>query len=223
MFECFRCFAGLQNHPTHGNFCPSPLFAWRITSFVTILDFEVCLACLPRFRPLLRFSTHMTTASPEAQLAPILGRVPSGLFILVVAGPQGVPTGMLASWVQQASFSPPQVTLAVNKARWINEYLVPGTKVTLNQATKGDSVLLRHFGKGFEPGANAFEGLECITGSTGLPLLTAAMCSLEGHIEAKLSAGDHDIHLITLTNATAHRDPAEFEPWVHIRKNGLGY
>lgn len=165
----------------------------------------------------------MTNASSEAPLAPVLGRVPSGLFILVASGPQGVPTGMLASWVQQASFAPPQVTLAVNKARWINEYLVPGSKVTLNQAFKGDTVLLRHFGKGFEPGADAFQGLDLITGSNGLPLLQAAMCSLEGIVESRLPAGDHDIHLITLTSATAHRDPSEFDPWVHIRKNGLSY
>lgn len=154
---------------------------------------------------------------------PILGRVPSGLFILVAAGPQGVPTGMLASWVQQALFAPPQVTVAVNKSRWINEFLVPGTKVTLNQVVKSDSVLLRQFGKGFEPGADAFQGMEVLTGSTGLPLLRAAMCSLEGCVESKLPAGDHDIHLITISSATAHRDPSEFDPWVHIRKNGLNY
>jgi flavin reductase (DIM6/NTAB) family NADH-FMN oxidoreductase RutF len=130
---------------------------------------------------------------------------------------------MLASWIQQASFAPPQVTVAVNRSRWINEWLVPGSAVTLNQAIRGDSVLLRHFGKGFEPGADAFQGLECVVGSTGLPMLKAAMCSLEGHIAGRLEAGDHDLHLVTLTSATAHRDPAEFDPWIHIRKNGLGY
>jgi flavin reductase (DIM6/NTAB) family NADH-FMN oxidoreductase RutF len=165
----------------------------------------------------------MSADSLETQLAPILGRIPSGLFVLVAAGPDNCPTGMLASWVQQASFSPPQVTVAVNKVRWINEWLRIGTPVTLNQAPRGDSMLLKHFGKGFEPGADAFTGLEWAPGPSGLPLLKGAMCSVEGRIEARLSAGDHDILLVTLTAAMAHRDPADFDPWVHVRKNGFGY
>ncbi|MFM8477633.1 MAG: flavin reductase family protein [Planctomycetaceae bacterium] len=165
----------------------------------------------------------MTADSVETQLAPILGRIPSGLFVLVAAGPGNCPTGMLASWVQQASFAPPQVTVAVNKVRWISEYLHLGAPVTLNQAPKGDSLLLKHFGKGFEPGADAFFGLDWIPGTTGLPLLKGGMCSMEGRVESRLSAGDHDILLITLTAAMAHRDPADFDPWVHVRKNGFGY
>ncbi|MFM7038370.1 MAG: flavin reductase family protein [Planctomycetaceae bacterium] len=165
----------------------------------------------------------MSTETPEAQLTPILGRIPSGLFVLVAAGPERRPTGMLASWVQQASFAPPQVTVAVNKVRWINEWLQPGVSVTLNQAPKGDSLLLKHFGRGFEPGVDAFAGLDCVPGTCGLPLLRGSMCSMEGRVESRLAAGDHDILLITLTAAMAHRDPAELDPWVHIRKNGFGY
>ena len=54
-----------------------------------------------------------------------------------------------------------------------------------------------------------------------LPLLLAAMTSMEGVITGQMEAGDHVIFLVTLTNAVAHRDPAEFDPFVHVRKNAI--
>lgn len=165
-------------------------------------------------------------AKPVAEiplLAQVLGRVPSGVFILAIAGPDGQQTGLLASWVQQASFSPPQITVAINKARWFVDWLSTGTAVVLNQVQKGDPLLFRHFGKGFEPGQDAFAGVESTPGNSGLPVLQAAMAALEGTITSHLDAADHIICLVTITSAHAVRSPAEFDPYIHVRKNGLSY
>lgn len=159
----------------------------------------------------------------QTSLAPVLGRVPSGVFILVAGDGCGRTTGMLASWVQQASFEPPQVTIAVNKARYLVDWLVPGAPVSINQIPKGDNTLFRHFSKGFDPDADAFANMDSVEGSAGLPLLRAAMASMEGVISGEMEAGDHRIFLVTLTNAVAHRDVSEFDPYVHLRKNGFGY
>ncbi|MFN9718887.1 MAG: flavin reductase family protein [Planctomycetota bacterium] len=163
------------------------------------------------------------TASLQQELTPILGRIPSGVFILVAGDGTGRVTGLLASWIQQASFDPPQITVAVNKSRYLLEWLKTGSLVTLNQVQKGDSILFRHFGKGFDPDAPAFDGMETMRGTTGLPLLKAAMTSMEGTVTGFMDAGDHRVFLVTLTAATAHRDPAEFDPFVHVRKNGFSY
>ncbi len=163
------------------------------------------------------------TTELQNQLTPILGRIPSGVFILVAGDGTGRKTGLLASWIQQASFEPPQVTVAVNKSRYLLEWLKTGSPVTLNQVQKGDSTLFRHFGKGFDPDMPAFDGIETIAGSSGLPLLKSAMSSMEGTVTSHIDAGDHRIYLITLTAAIAHRDPAEFDPYVHVRKNGFSY
>lgn len=157
------------------------------------------------------------------KLTPILGRVPSGVFILVAGDGNGRTTGLLASWIQQASFEPPQVTVAVNKSRYLADWLKQGSPVTINQVAKGDSTLFKHFGKGFDPDVEAFAGLDSTSGASGLPMLKAAMCSMEGEISGRMESGDHVIYLITLTNAIAHRDVAEFEPFVHLRKNGFSY
>lgn len=167
----------------------------------------------------------MTMISQETKdaIAPVLGRVPSGVFILVAGSSDGQQTGMLASWVQQASFEPPQVTVAVNKSRYLNDWLQNGTAVTLNQVAKGDGVLFKHFGKGFEPDTDAFDGVDTVAGDNGLPLLTAALSSLEGTVTSRLEAGDHIIYLVDITSATSHPDGEESEPFVHIRKNGFNY
>ncbi|MCP4781998.1 MAG: flavin reductase [Fuerstiella sp.] len=156
-------------------------------------------------------------------IAPVLGRVPSGVFILVAGDGGDQKTGLLASWIQQASFEPPQVTIAVNKSRYLNDWLTNGCSVTINQVAKGDGVLFKHFGKGFEPDADAFEGVEIVDGSNGLPLLKAAMASMEGNIVSRIEAGDHIIYLVAITAATAHQDASDFDPFVHVRKNGFSY
>ena len=165
----------------------------------------------------------MINQETKEAIAPILGRIPSGVFILVAGGPDGKKTGLLASWVQQASFESPQVTVAVNKSRYLNDWLSPESAVTLNQVPTGDGVLFKHFGKGFEPDVDAFDGVECVEGQNGLPLLTAAMASLEGTVVSELEAADHIIYLVDITSAKAHRDPGDFDPFVHIRKNGFNY
>ncbi len=165
----------------------------------------------------------MLTDAEKEQIAPVLGRIPSGVFILVAGDNANQKTGLLASWIQQASFEPPQVTVAVNKSRYLNDWLATGSAVTLNQVRKGDSVLFKHFGKGFEPDVDAFEGIKHTTAKNGLPLLTDAMASLEGTVLSRMEAADHVIYLVSVTAAAANLDNSEMEPYVHIRKNGFNY
>ncbi len=163
--------------------------------------------------------------SPEnkQKIGPILGQVPSGVFILVAGNGCGRKTGLLASWIQQASFEPPQVTVAVNKSRYLADWLAVDSPVTMNQVAKGDGTLFKHFGKGFEPDENAFDGVEITSGENGLPILTSAMASMEGNVVSQMEAGDHIIYLVDITSATSHGDLPNAVPFVHLRKNGFNY
>lgn len=163
--------------------------------------------------------------SPEAKekIGPNLGQIPSGVFILVAGDGADKKTGLLASWIQQASFDPPQVTVAVNKSRYLNEWLSDDSPITLNQVAAGDGSLLKHFGKGFEPDENAFDGVEITTAENGLPLLNNALSSMEGRVASKMEAGDHVIFLVNITSAASHSDAPDAAPFVHLRKNGFNY
>ena len=95
----------------------------------------------------------------DKQTAAALGRVPSGLFVLTVAR-DSVETGMLASWVQQCSFQPPQITVAVQRGREIAGLLTPGSSFTLNVLEAGQTDMIAHFGRGFTLKEDAFRDVE---------------------------------------------------------------
>jgi flavin reductase (DIM6/NTAB) family NADH-FMN oxidoreductase RutF len=148
-----------------------------------------------------------------------LGRVTSGIYILTV-GQGDRATGMLASWVMQAGFEPPMVTVAVRKGRYVAEWLTEGEPFVLNVVGEHHKHWLKHFGKGFEPGEPAFEGLHVRTGENGVPLLTDALGYLECEPDSHIDSGDHRIFLAKVTAGDRLNAGA---PMVHIRKTGAHY
>jgi flavin reductase (DIM6/NTAB) family NADH-FMN oxidoreductase RutF len=148
-----------------------------------------------------------------------LGRVTSGIYILTI-GTGDRATGMLASWVMQAGFEPPMITVAVRKGRYIAEWLAEGQPFVLNVVGEGQKHLLRHFGKGFEPGEPAFEGVDTREARNGVPLLSDAICGLECKPDSQVDSGDHHIVLAKVTAGALLSDGS---PLAHIRKTGAHY
>jgi len=151
--------------------------------------------------------------------AEALGRIPSGLFIITARSGERE-TGMLASWVQQCSFDPPRISVAVHKGRYILDWLTPGTAFVVNVIPEGGKALIAHFGTGFEPGEPAFENIEVRREGEAPPILAAAHAYLECHVAAHFDAGDH---VLVLGNVVAGSLLAEGKPITHTRKNGLKY
>jgi flavin reductase (DIM6/NTAB) family NADH-FMN oxidoreductase RutF len=158
-------------------------------------------------------------ADPSESLAAALGRIPSGLFVLT-AGHGHDETGMLASWVQQCSFDPPQVSVAVNKGRGLLDWLADGAAFVLNVLPEGGKSLVAHFGKGFAPGEPAFEGLEVRRDRELPPVLLGAHAYLVCRVTGRLDAGDH---VLVIGRVTAGAVLHDGKPTVHTRKNGLRY
>jgi flavin reductase (DIM6/NTAB) family NADH-FMN oxidoreductase RutF len=151
---------------------------------------------------------------------PVLGRVPSGIYILTI-GTGARATGMLASWVMQAGFEPPMVSVAVKLGRYVCDWLSEGQPFVLNVVGEGQKDFLKHFGKGFEPGAPAFEGLAVSTCPRGVPILNDALGHLECEPAGHVDSGDHRIFLAKV--ARGRLANAEEKPMVHIRKSGMNY
>jgi len=155
----------------------------------------------------------------DQALAAALGRVPSGLFILTVAR-DGQETVMLASWVQQCSFDPPQVSLAVKPGRFASDLLTNGAAFAVNVLGAGQTDLLKHFGKGFGPGEPAFAGLDVYPTAEAVPVLRTALAHLDCRVASRTSAGDHDLVIGRIVAGRLH---AEGQPAVHVRKSGAHY
>jgi flavin reductase (DIM6/NTAB) family NADH-FMN oxidoreductase RutF len=156
-------------------------------------------------------------------IGPVLGRTPSGVFILTVSDGAGRETGMLTSWVQQASFDPPAITVAVNSKRYINDWLQQSPQVALNLVGESQSVFLKHFGRGFEADQPAFEGLQTSKAANGATVLDDVLGYLAGEVTRQMEAGDHVIYLVRITTAGSGDQLESNNPMVHIRKNGFKY
>ena len=153
------------------------------------------------------------------QFDSVLGRVPSGIFILT-AGAGDRATGMLASWVMQAGFEPPMVSVAVKKERYLADWISEGQPFVLNLVGEDQAIFLKHFGKGFEPNEPAFEGVATRSCPTGVPALADALGYLECEPDSHIDSGDHRIFLARIVRGDS---TGEGKPMVHIRKSGSRY
>lgn len=147
-----------------------------------------------------------------------MGRIPSGVSILT-ADHEGDSTGMLASWVQQASMEPLMVTVAVKTGRHINDLITNSGHFVLNIVGENATPMFKHFGKGFEPGTDAFIGLNIERSDAGVRLADA-IATIDCRVVESVTAGDHTVHI---AEAIDGRGDASVTPFVHIRKTALGY
>jgi flavin reductase (DIM6/NTAB) family NADH-FMN oxidoreductase RutF len=148
-----------------------------------------------------------------------LGRIPSGLFILTVRHGADE-TGMLASWVQQCSFAPPQIVAAFAKDRWVLKWLTHHAAFAVNVLGEGQKQLMSHFGKGFGPGEPAFDGLAVTRGDHSAPHLSDAHAWLDCRVVEKLDAGDH---VLVIGKVVGGSVLTEARPATHVRKSGKHY
>ena len=159
-----------------------------------------------------------TGTEAQRQLAAALGRIPSGLFILT-ARRGAAETGMLASWIQQCSFEPPLLTVALQRGREIGAWLTEGAAFTLNVLDDTQTDMIVHFGRGFALDQPAFTGLEVEPGEGG-PILVEALACLECRVVARHPAGDHEL---IVGQVLRGRLLSEGHPMVHIRRSGMHY
>lgn len=157
------------------------------------------------------------TADSEG-IAAALGRVPSGLFI-VTWQHEGRDRGMLASWVMQAAFDPPAVSLAVAAGRDLLPHLHAGGEVVINVLAEDQRSLLGRFAKPAAEG-DPFSGLELVRAACGAAVLPGAAAWIACRPHASATAGDHEIFVATITAAEGHDSVT---PALHLRRNGLRY
>jgi flavin reductase (DIM6/NTAB) family NADH-FMN oxidoreductase RutF len=154
----------------------------------------------------------------KGQIVRPLGMIPSGCFVLT-ATDSGLSQGILASWVQQAGFDPPAVSVAVKHSRPIRSLIDRSGHFVLNMVGQDAEAMLKHFGKGFETDQEAFEGMKTRSEPGGVVLedcIAHLNCRVTGHVDA----GDHTVYVATVIGGGLHRDG---QPCVRIRTNGFNY
>ena len=156
----------------------------------------------------------------HAAIGKAIGRIPSGVYILTTRH-GGRDEAMMASWVQQASFDPPAVTVAVHKDRPVRGTLLAAGRFALAILPQDDTSLMKRYARGVPPGEDPFAGVEVITTPAGIPVPAGALGYLECElITVSVFGGDHEIHVARVTAGQVLREGKSFS---HLRGNGFHY
>ncbi|MBG1242727.1 diflavin flavoprotein [Nostoc sp. NZL] len=160
-------------------------------------------------------------SQPATTVEQAVGRIVGSLCVLT-AKEGDRSSAMLASWVAQASFNPPGLTIAVAKERAVETLTHTGNKFVLNILKEGNHLgLMKHFLKPFGPGQDRFADVAAEEAENGSPILTDALAYLECSVKNRMESGDHWLVYATVENGKVlNQDGATA---VHHRKSGTHY
>ncbi len=148
-----------------------------------------------------------------------LALIPSGVFV-VASENNGERSAILVSFVQQAGFDPPTVTVAVNASRPLLRTIRESGHFAVSTLSAESRNSLKRFWNGVPEGADPFEGLDFETHRTGIPILKDAVAFVECELRGTFDVGDHVLCVGTVLNGGRIR---EQEPMVRIRTDGFDY
>jgi flavorubredoxin/flavin reductase (DIM6/NTAB) family NADH-FMN oxidoreductase RutF len=162
----------------------------------------------------------------DGDLDKALGRLSGGLYVVTARQGEGAEArsgAMVASWVSQASFDPPGITVAVAKDRAIEALMQVDDCFVLNILREDNHQdLLRHFLRRFPPGADRFAGVSTLDGmAAGGPVLGDALAFLGCRVVQRLEGPDHWIIYAVVEQGNVADTQANTA--VHHRKVGNHY
>ncbi len=178
-------------------------------------DFAQALKKSKKFRT----PAQAVSNSQIDRTAQAVGRVVGSLCVLAAKRGE-LTSAMLASWVTQASFNPPGLTIAVAKDRAVESLTHTGDKFVLNILKEGMNVR-RHFLKPFAPGEDRFAGLDTQDAENGCPIINDALAYLECTVKSRMDCGDHWLVYAVVDNGKVIQSTGMSA--VHHRKSGSQY
>lgn len=184
-------------------------------------DFAQALKKTRKVRPALRSSASLSPSQPATTVEQAVGRIVGSLCVLT-AKEGDRSSAMLASWVSQASFNPPGLTIAVAKDRAVETLTHTGNKFVLNILKEGNHLgLMKHFLKPFGPGQDRFADVAAQEAENGSPILTNALAYLECSVQNRMESGDHWLVYATVENGKLL--DSDGVTAVHHRKSATHY
>jgi flavorubredoxin/flavin reductase (DIM6/NTAB) family NADH-FMN oxidoreductase RutF len=159
-------------------------------------------------------------ATQSDRTAQAVGRIVGSLCVMSVKR-GNVISGMLASWVSQATFNPPGLTVSVAKDRALESLAHQGDRFVLNILSEDKKQVQKQFMKRFAPGEDRFAGLEIEEANNGCPVLVDALAYLECVVDNRMECGDHWVIYARVENGKV-LDPNGVTA-VHHRKTGSYY
>jgi flavin reductase (DIM6/NTAB) family NADH-FMN oxidoreductase RutF len=157
--------------------------------------------------------------SDPSPLAQALGRIPTGLFVVTTLH-DGRPLGFVGSFLMQAGFEPPTVSLAIARGREHLGAIRTSGRFAVSVLDGASQGLMGPFFRRHEPGRSAFDVVETRSSPGGLPVLGQALAWLECRFAGEHATGDHVVVFGTVEHGELLRPG---DPAVRLRKSGLEY
>jgi flavin reductase (DIM6/NTAB) family NADH-FMN oxidoreductase RutF len=154
-------------------------------------------------------------ANKEA-IGAAIGRIPSGVFIITAKnGTERV--GMMGSWVAQAGFEPPCISVAVHPDRELYRIIEESGSFTVNVLSNENMNLMKTFSK-YSP--TQFDGLDITETAQGITL-NEAVAVMQCTYKCKCEMADHHLFIGEVVDGVYLNH--EQAPMVHLRKSGFNY
>ncbi len=148
------------------------------------------------------------------------GKILSGLFIVTVTDGE-YRDGFLASWIQQASFEPLMLSMALKSDRPLFRHIQETGRFCVNIIGHHNNGVMKPFWGQLKPGEDPFTGLTYEISPRGNLLLPDAMASLECEVRGTFQPGDHVLVFGEVVETRLFQP--EDKPMPHVRKTGASY
>lgn len=154
-------------------------------------------------------------ANKEA-IGQAIGRIPSGVFIITAKrGDQKI--GMMGSWVAQAGFEPPTISVAVHPDREIYKAIEETGKFSVNVLSNENMNLMKAFSR-YSP--DQFNEVDHADTENGI-VLNEAVAVMHCAFKGKCELSEHHLFIgEVIDGAYLNHEQA---PMVHLRKSGFNY
>jgi len=120
------------------------------------------------------------------------GKFATGITIVTVIGPDGLPHGMTVNSFTSVSLDPPLVLVCIDRKATICPKLQATECFGINVLAENQRDLSTHFAR---RGTDRFESVPWIAGERGVPLIDGALAHYECEVTRVTDGGDHLIFI----------------------------
>lgn len=135
----------------------------------------------------------------DESLTLALASLTTGIYVLTVRDGERR-HGMSSSWVTQVSGDPPLIMAAIDRRHFTHSIVERSRRFALNVVGRDGRALEDHFYSAASHHLDNLEGIAWEDSPAGLPLLRAAMLSIECAVHDAFPAGDHTVFVAAPTH-----------------------
>lgn len=121
-----------------------------------------------------------------------MGSFASGVNIVTARGDENAPLGITVSAFSSLSLEPPLILICIDKRASLHDHLSEGRHFAVNILAEDQQSLSARFAS---RDADRFNGIKCVEGANGSPLIEGALAHIECRVVAAYPGGDHTIYV----------------------------